>query len=152
MVSCWSAAASAQCWGDAGSLSDAFTSVDVYIPKSSAPFPNISGAALSTLLKWSWFRKNAELRCDLYNLVFLSASWESNAHLRAQGAFGFGGERCYCLNAVTHTFNDSFRRQWACDKQGNSKGKDVVNLKAWGSISPASITCCCMKKMVFHNP
>lgn len=55
--------------------------------------------------------KNAELRCDLYNLVSLSASWESNAHLRAQGAFGFGGERCYCLNAVTHTFNDSFRRQ-----------------------------------------
>lgn len=92
--------------------------------------------------------------CDvtLYNLVSLSPLWESHAHLCAWGAFGFGGERCFCLNAVTHTFSGSFTRQWACDKKGNSKAKDVVNSKAWGSISSASITCCCMMKMVFCNP
>lgn len=39
--------------GDTGGLSDAFTSVNVYVPKSSAPLPNISGAAVSTLLKCS---------------------------------------------------------------------------------------------------
>lgn len=115
MVLCWSAAASVHCRGDIVRLSDAFTSVDVYIPKSSAPFPNISGAAVSTLFKWSWFRKKAALWCDpVQPCFFLSVmgKWCSPTCRRSFWIWG----RNVLLSAVTHTFSDSFRRQWACDK------------------------------------
>lgn len=152
MVLCWSAADSVQCQGGYREAFWCFHLLNAHMPKSSAPFPNTSGAALSTLLKWSWFRKKAALWCDPVQPCFSLPSWESDAHLRAWGVFGFEGEMCYCLSAVTPIFNDSFRRQWACDKQGNSKAKDVVNLKAWGSISPVFITCRFMMKIIFCNP
>lgn len=97
MVLCWSAAASVQCRGDTRRLSDAFTSIDVYIPKSSATFPNISGAEVSICLNGHDSEKKQ--CCDV--TLFLSPHHgKATLTYVLQELLDLGRERCFCLNAV----------------------------------------------------
>lgn len=152
MFEYWNAAASACVRWDAGMLSDASTSNNTYNHESSAPFRHVCCSSIYWMLKWLSFRKNTVV-VWLCTTLFLSPSvrkWCSPGCIRS---FQIWGRKVLLFACWNYCFQWQFYgRQWSCNRQGNSKGRDVGNLKAWGCIFPFSITCCCMAKMAFLNP
>lgn len=85
----------------------------------------------------------------LHNLISLLEMWCSALCV---GSFQIWERKVLLFECCNSCSQWQFHgRQWACHRQGNSKGKDVRNLKAWGSISPCLVTCFCMLQTPFLN-